>query len=157
MSKNDLRPLALTFAASGIWDTVAGIIYLTAIGTGRSIENPPVHHFYSVFLASFFFCFAYLQFMSAINIRRYAFNVGCLIVGRVFYVIQLYGYMIFIKEFPSTFWFTGIVDTSFVLLYFIFAFHGKLKIRDLFLPDFAKSNENKTGNSIQTSTEPIQP
>lgn len=76
MSKNDLRPLALTFAASGIWDTVAGIICLTAIGTGRSIENPPVHHFYSVFLASFFFCFAYLQFMSAINIRRYAFNVG---------------------------------------------------------------------------------
>jgi hypothetical protein len=134
MNKNKLRPLALTFAASGIWDTVAGILYLFVIGTGRVINDPPTHSFYSVFLASFFFCFAYLQFLSAFNIRRYIFNVGCLIIGRIFYVIQLYAYMLFFKDFPSTFWFTGIIDATFTLLYIIFAFYGGLGIKDLFLP-----------------------
>ena len=143
MKKSDLKPLALTFAASGIWDTVAGILYLTAIGTGRSISNPPVHHFYCVFLASFFFCFAFLQFMSAFNIRRYAFNVGCLIFGRLFYVVQLYSYMIFLKGFPSTFRFTGIVDTSFVLLYLVFAFRGGLSLKDLFLPQIDTTSTSK--------------
>ena len=138
MDKNNLRPLAITFALSGIWDTIAGILYLFVIGTGRLIDNPHTHSFYSVFLASFFFCFAYLQFLSSLNIRRYIFNVGCLIIGRVFYVIQLYAYMLFSKDFPSTFWFTGIVDATFTLLYLIFAFRGGLGMKDLFLP----SHEN---------------
>ena len=134
MYKNNLRPLAITFFASGIWDTIAGILYLFVIGTGRLIEDPHTHTFYSVFLASFFFCFAFLQFYSSFNIRRYIINVGCLIIGRVFYVIQLYVYMSFFEGFPSAFWFTGIVDATFVLLYFTFTFHGGLGIRDLFLP-----------------------
>ena len=134
MDKNNLKPLAITFFASGIWDTIAGILYLFVIGTGRLIDNPPSHSFYTVFLASFFFCFAYLQFMSSFNIRRYIFVVGCLIIGRVFYVIQLYLYMLFYKDFPSTFWFTGIVDTAFTLMYVIFSFRGGLGIKDLFLP-----------------------
>ena len=134
MNKNNLRPLALTFAASGIWDTIAGILYLLVIGTGRLIDDPHMHSFYSVFLASFFFCFAYLQLMSSFNIRRYMFIVGCLIFGRVFYIIQLYAYMLFSEDFPSTFWFTGIVDAAFTLLYLVFTFRGGLGIRDLFLP-----------------------
>jgi hypothetical protein len=134
MKGKSLRPLALTFAASGIWDTVAGILYLFVIGTGRAIDNPPTHPFYSVFLASFFFCFAYIQILSAFNIRRYVFNVGCLIIGRLFYIVQLYAYILFVADFPSTFWFTGIVDGTFTLLYFVFAFRGGLGIKDLFLP-----------------------
>ena len=134
MNRNNLRPLAFTFVASGIWDTIAGVLYFFVIGTDRLIDDPHTHSFYSVFLASFFFCFAYLQFLSAFNIRRYIFNVGCLIIGRVFYVIQLYVYMLFFKGFPSTFWFTGIVDATFTLLYFIFTFRGGLGIKDLFLP-----------------------
>ncbi len=134
MKNKNLKPLAITFFVSGIWDTIAGIQYLFVIGTGRLIDNPPVHSFYSVFLASFFFCFAYLQFMSSINIRRYIFNVGCLIIGRVFYVIQLYAYILLYKDFPSTFWFTGIVDATFVILYFVFTFRGGLGVKDLFLP-----------------------
>ena len=134
MTKKNLRPLAATFALSGVWDTIAGVMYLFFIGTGRLIDEPPVHLFYSVFLASFFFCFAYIQFLSALNIRRYIFNVGCLIFGRIFYIIQLYVYMIFVKDFPSTFWFTGIIDAAFTLLYFIFTFRGGLGLRDLFLP-----------------------
>ena len=134
MKKNRLRPLAITFFISGIWDTIAGILYLFVIGTGRAIDNPHMHSFYSIFLASFFFCFAYLQFLSSLNIRRYIFNVGCLIIGRVFYVVQLYAYILFFKDFPSTFWFTGIVDATFTILYFVFTFRGGLGMKDLFLP-----------------------
>ena len=134
MNKNNLRPLAVIFALSGVWDTIAGIMYLFFIGTGRSISEPNTHSFYSVFLASFFFCFAYIQFLSSFNIRRYIFNVGCLIIGRIFYVILLYAYMIFFKDFPSTFWFTGIVDAAFTVLYLVFTFLGGLGLRDLFLP-----------------------
>jgi hypothetical protein len=135
MNEKNLKPLAFTFFASGIWDTVAGILYLFVIGTGRAIDSPPTHTFYSVFLASFFFCFAYLQILSSFNIRRYSFNIGCLIIGRVFYVVQLYAYMLLVKDFPSTFWFTGIIDGAFTLLYIIFAFRGGLGIKDLFLPN----------------------
>ena len=134
MDKTNLQPLAITFFASGIWDTIAGILYLFVIGTGRLIDAPHTHSFYSVFLASFFFCFAYLQFLSSFNIRRYIFNVGCLIIGRTLYVIQLYAYMLFFKDFPSIFWFTGIVDVAFIFLYFIFTFRGGLGIKELFLP-----------------------
>lgn len=139
MGKNNLKTLAVTFFISGIWDLIAGVIYLFFIGNGRLIDNPQAHSFYCVFIASFFFCFAYIQFFSAFNIRRYLFNVGCLILGRLFYVIQLYWYILFFKDFPSTFWFTGIIDMTFVILYFVFAFRAGIGMKDLFLP----SRENR--------------
>ncbi len=134
MKKGPLFPLTLTFALSAVWDTIAGILYLFFIGTGRIIDNPPLDPFFAVFLGSFFLCFAYIQVMSAFNIKRYAFNVGCLLLGRAFYVVQLYTYMIFVNGFPSTFWFTGIIDSIFIMLYIIFAIRGGLSIRDIFLP-----------------------
>ncbi|MBD0332443.1 MAG: hypothetical protein ICV66_07285 [Chitinophagaceae bacterium] len=134
MNEKNLKPLAITFAFSGVWDTIAGVLYLFFIGNGRMIESPPMDPFFSIFLGSFFICFAYLQFLSAFNIKQYAFNVGCLIIGRLFYVVQLYVYIFFVQGFPSTFWFTGIIDSLFILLYIIFAFHGGLSLRDLFLP-----------------------
>jgi len=134
MKTKSLKPLTLTFVASGIWDTVAAVLYFFVIGSGRIIDNPPIDSFFAVFLGSFFLCFAYLQFLSAFNIKRYAFNVGCLIIGRSFYVIQLYAYMLFVSDFPSTFWFTGIIDGLFTILYLVFAFQGGLGTRELFLP-----------------------
>ncbi|SMD41526.1 hypothetical protein SAMN00777080_0050 [Aquiflexum balticum DSM 16537] len=134
MNSNRLKPLAITFIFSGVWDTVAGILYIFIIGIGRLIDNPPIDPFFSIFLGSFFICFAYLQFMSAFNIKRYAFNVGCLIIGRTFYVVQLYGFMFFIEDFPATFWFTGIIDTGFTVLYFIFGLKGGLSLKEMFLP-----------------------
>jgi hypothetical protein len=134
MKTKSLKPLAITFFVSGIWDTVAAIQYFFVIGNGRIIDNPSIDPFFAVFLGSFFLCFAYLQFLSAFNIRRYAFNVGCLIIGRVFYVIQLYAYMIFASDFPATFWFTGIIDGIFTILYLVFAIRGGLSLRELFLP-----------------------
>ena len=139
MQSNSLKPLAITFALGGVWDTIAGFLYIFAIGTVRLIDNPPIHPFYSIFLGSFFLCFAWLQILSACNIRRYAFNVGCLIFGRLFYIIQLYAFMIFEPGFPSTFWFTGIIDGLFTILYIAFAVQGGLGIRELFLPENKKT------------------
>lgn len=135
MNRNLLKPLAVTFFISGIWDTIAGILYLFFIGTGRMIDNPPSDPFYSIFLGSFFICFAYLQFLSSANIKRYAFNVGCLIIGRTFYVVQLFIFIWFVDGFPSTFWFTGIIDGLFTIMYVVFAWHGGLTVRELFLPE----------------------
>ncbi|MBK9392002.1 MAG: hypothetical protein IPN68_18120 [Bacteroidetes bacterium] len=134
MEKKTLKPLAYTFFAGGVWDTIAAILYFFVIGTGRRIDNPVVDPFFAVLLGSFFLCFAYLQFLSAFNIRRYSFNVGCLIIGRLFYVIQLYAYMVFVADFPSTFWFTGIIDGLFTFLYVVFAIRGGLRLNELFLP-----------------------
>ena len=135
MKKNALNYLAWTFAASGLWDTIAGFLFIFAIGTGRSIDNPPTHPFYAIFLGSFFLCFAYLQFLSAFNIRRYLLNVGCLIIGRVFYIVLLYAYMLCVRDFPSTFWFTGIIDSAFTILYLVFTLiSDEVRLRDLFVP-----------------------
>lgn len=139
MENKSLKSLAITFFASGVWDTVAAILYLFVIGTGRMIDNPVIDPFFSVLLGSFFLCFAYLQFLSAFNIKRYAFNVGCLIIGRAFYIIQLYSFMAFADHFPSTFWFTGIIDGIFTILYVLFAHRGGLTWRDIFLPEMKRS------------------
>jgi hypothetical protein len=135
MNSKSLTPLSVTFALSGIWDTIAGILYVFFIGTGRKIDTPAMDSFFAIFLGSFFWCFAYIQFMSAFNIRRYAFMVGCLILGRIFYVVQLYTYMGFVKDFPSTFWVTGIIDSVFIVLYIVFAFKGGLSVKDLFFAE----------------------
>ena len=142
-NSKSIKALAVTFVISGVWDTIAGILYLFVIGTGRIIDNPPTDRFYAVFLGSFFLCFAYLQFLSAFNIKRYAFNVGCLIIGRAFYVIQLFAYMIFVVDFPATFWFTGIIDGLFTFLYFVLAMRGGLGMRDLFLPKIEDTRINR--------------
>jgi hypothetical protein len=134
MRTKTLKPLAITFAVGGIWDTIAGFLYIFVIGTGRAIDNPPMDSFYAIFLGSFFLCFAYLQIQASFNIRRYAFIIGCLVMGRLFYTIILYYFMVYVKDFPSTFWFTGIIDGSLTTLYIILALKGGLNIRDLFLP-----------------------
>lgn len=128
--------MAVVFSLGGVWDTIAGLLYIFDIGTERAIDNPPIDPFYAIFLGSFFLCFAYLQILSAFNIKRYAFNVGCLILGRLFYMIVLY-YFIFFKEgFPNTFWFTGIIDGVLTILYVWFAKRGGLTFRNLFLPHY---------------------
>ena len=135
MKPKSLKALAITFALGGIWDTVAGFLYLFRIGTGRPLDNPPMDPFYAVFLGSFFFCFAYLQILSSYNLRRYAFNVGCLVFGRIFYVVILYYFMAFVKGFPPTFWFTGVIDLLLTSFYVVFALRAGFRVKELFLPD----------------------
>lgn len=135
LKQNRFTPLAVTFFFSGIWDFVAAFMYIFFIGNGRVLDELQMDSFYAVFLGSFFLCFAYIQIMSSLNIRRYAFNVGCLIIGRLFYVVVLYSYMLLKNNFPVTFWFTGIIDLSFVILYFHFSFLANLPLSFLFFPD----------------------
>jgi hypothetical protein len=138
MNNNNIKPLAVTFFLSGIWDSIGAYQYLFVIGIGRRIDQPLIDPFFAIFLGSFFLCFAYLQFLSAFNIRRYLLNVGCLILGRLFYVVQLYTAMAFVTDFPTTFWFTGIIDGLFVILYIFFAFRGGLSFKSLFWPEIER-------------------
>jgi hypothetical protein len=129
-ASKSLRALAVVFFLSGIWDTIGGLMYAFMIGT-----EPPVHRFYAIFLASFFFCFAYLQILSAFNIRRYLFVIGCVFIGRVFYVVLLYAYIFGVSGFPCTFWWTGLVDLSWSILYIgITLISDEIRLKDLFLP-----------------------
>lgn len=52
MKNNKLIPLAISFVASGLWDSIAGILYLFIISTDRPISSPPTHGFYVVFLTT---------------------------------------------------------------------------------------------------------
>ena len=130
---NSLKALAITFFLSGIWDIFGGLVYAFMIGT--VFTEPPVHRFYAIFLASFFFCFAYLQILSAFNMRRYLFIIGCVFIGRIFYVVLLYAYILGVVGFPGTFWWTGVVDLSWSILYIVLTLiSNEIRLRDLFLP-----------------------
>ena len=128
-----LKALAVVFFLSGIWDIFGGVTYAFMIGTRYA--DPPIHRFYAIFLATFFLCFAYLQILSAFNIRRYLFIIGAVLIGRILYVVLLYAYIFGAAGFPRTFWFTGVVDLSWSVLYIVLAsLSGEIGIRDLFLP-----------------------
>jgi hypothetical protein len=135
MPEKPLKPLAVAFVVGGVWDALLGVSYIFAIGTGRLIDQPPpLDLFYAVFLGSFFLCFAYLQILSAWNVRRYAFNVGCIVFGRLFFVIQLIAFSTLRGSLPIPFWLAAIFDTALVVSYAFLAVRGGLRIRDLFLP-----------------------
>jgi hypothetical protein len=125
----------LFFFVSGLYDTFGGFYYSFLVGTGRSIDNPPTHPFYAIFIASFLFCFAYLQFLSAFNIRRYLFNVGVVIIGRIFYAVLLFSYMFLVEDFPSTSLSTGTIDLAWSALYIaLTVMSDQVRFRGLFLP-----------------------
>jgi len=133
IASKSLRVLAVVFFLSGIWDTIGGFIYAFMIGT--VFTEPPVHRFYAIFIASFFFCFAYLQIFSAFNMRRYLFIIGSVFIGRIFYVVLLYAYIFGVAGFPSTFWWTGVVDLFWSILYIVLTLiSDDIRLRDLFLP-----------------------
>ena len=129
-ASKSLRVLAVVFFLSGIWDLIGGFGYASMMGT-----EPPLHRFYAIFIASFFFCFAYLQILSAFNIRRYLFIIGSVFIGRIFYVVLLYTYILGVAGFPNTFWWTGVVDLFWSILYIVIAMiSDDIRLRDLFLP-----------------------
>jgi hypothetical protein len=129
-----LKPLAITFFLSGIWDLFAVLVYLLVIGTVVTI--PPIDRFYALFIASFLFCFAYLQILSAYNIRRYLLVIGGVTIGRIFYVVLLFVYILGIPGFPATFWWTGVIDLLWSVLYIALAARSdEIRLRDLFVPN----------------------
>ena len=129
------QALAIVFFASGIYDLGGGFYYSFLVGTNRSIESPPTHPFYAIFIASFLFCFAYLQFLSAFNIRRYLLIIGSVIIGRIFYVVLLFVYVLFAADFPTTFLPTAILDLVWTIIYIVLALiSDQVRFRDLYLP-----------------------
>ena len=116
-----LRTLAVVFFISGLYDAFGGFYFALTVGTGRSIDSPPTDPFYAIFIASFLFCFAYLQLFSAFNIQRYLFNVGVVIFGRLFYVVLLLSYFLRVDGFPRTFLPTGVIDLCWSTLYIVLA------------------------------------
>ena len=128
-----LRLLAVVFFLSGIWDLFATFVYAFLIGT--VFDEPPVDRFYALFIASFLFSFAYLQILSSFNIRRYLLVIGGVFIGRILYVILLFGYILTIPGFPATFWWTGVIDLIWSVLYLGITWRSpEIRIRDLFLP-----------------------
>ena len=133
IKRKSMKALSITFFLSGTWDIMAGLVYLFMIGT--VFTEPPVHRFYALFIASFLFCFAYLQILSAFNIRRYLLNIGCVTIGRIFYVVLLFVYIFGTPAFPRTFWWTGIVDLLWSALYIgLTLINDEIRLKDLFLP-----------------------
>ena len=138
VNSKSLKVLAAIFFLSGIWDTIGGVIYAFMIGT--VFTEPPIHRFYAIFTASFFFCFAYLQILSAFNLRRYLFVVGCVLIGRIFYVVLLYAYIFGVAGFPATFWWTGLVDLAWSILYLVIPLiSDDIRLRDLLLPKWRET------------------
>ena len=128
-----LKLLAVAFFLSGIWDLFATFVYAFLIGT--VFAEPPVDRFYALFIASFLFSFAYLQILSSFNIRRYLLVIGGVFIGRILYVILLFGYILTIPGFPATFWWTGAIDLIWSVLYLGITWRSpEIRIRDLFLP-----------------------
>ena len=128
-----LKALAIVFFLSGIWDIIGGFNYAFMIGTVYT--DPPVHRFYALFMASFFFCFAYLQILSSFNMQRYLFIIGAVLIGRILYIALLYAYIFGVAGFPSTFWLTGVVDSLWSILYILLTLiSDDIRLRDLFLP-----------------------
>ena len=129
------KALAIVFFASGIFDLGGGFYYSFLVGMGRSIESPPTHPFYAIVIASFLFCFAYLQLLSAFNIRRYLLIIGSVIISRIFYAVLLFAYMFFVTDFPTTFLPTAILDLAWTIIYIVLTLiNDQVRFRDLFLP-----------------------
>jgi hypothetical protein len=56
-------------------------------------------------------------------------------MGRMLYVVLLYAYIFGELGFPNTFWWTGVVDTAWSILYIVITLiSDEIRIRDLFLP-----------------------
>lgn len=135
-----LKALAIVFFVSGLYDAFGGFYFAFSVGTGRTVDNPPAHPFYAIFIASFLFCFAYLQLLSAFNIRRHLFNVGVVIFGRFFYVVLLFVYILSVPDFPKTFLPTGIIDLAWSILYIVLTLiSDEIRLKDLFLPKRGES------------------
>ena len=128
-----LRPLAVAFFLSGIWNLFAASAYVFLIGTGSA--GLPADRFSALFIALLLFTFAYLEILSSFNIRQYLLVVGGVTIGRVLYVILLFSSILFVKGFPADFWWTGVIDLLWSVLYLVLAARSsEIRVRDLFLP-----------------------
>jgi len=121
---------------SATFDLFGGVYFTVFVGSNRTITNPPTHPFYAMLIGTFLICFAYLQFMSAFNIKRYLVNIGTVIISRVFYGFLFLYFFLFVKDFPPTFLLTAIADIIWVIFYIcLVQLSDEIRFRDLFFPE----------------------
>ena len=136
---NPLRILSIVFVVTGLYDLSGVLLYAVSIGTGMNTIYPETNPFYALFIGSFLLCFAFLQFMSAFNIKRYLIIVGVVFIGRILYAVILLFLILLAEEFPTSIWWTGIIDTFWAMLYLILVGISKeVGIKNLFIPDRSK-------------------
>jgi hypothetical protein len=138
MKSKSLKALAIVFFISGLYDAFGGFYYAFLVGADRSVSSPPTHPFYALFIASFLFCFAYLQFAAALNIRRYLFTIGVVIFGRIFYAVLFFTYLSSVEGFPRDFLPTAVIDLIWSALYIVLALSSaEIRLRELFIPNLS--------------------
>jgi hypothetical protein len=129
------KTLAMVVFVSGMFDLAGGFYYAFLVGIGRSIESPPTHPFYAILIGSFLCCLAYLQLLSAFNIRRYLFIIGAVMISRIFYAVLLFAYLVFVPDFPTTFLPTAILDLTWAMIYIVLSvISDEIRFKDLFIP-----------------------
>lgn len=130
-----MKALAIVFLISGVYDLLEVVQYAFFIATGKMTSDPSVHPFYAIFIALFLFCFAYLQIGAAVNISKYIYTVGVVIVRRVIYAIVLFGFIYGVKDFPRSLLFSGVIDLIWSFLYLsIVLFSTEVSLKDVFIP-----------------------
>jgi hypothetical protein len=56
-------------------------------------------------------------------------------IGRIIYGVLLYACILGVPGFPATFWWTGVIDLLWSVLYIVLVLRSdEIQLRDLFLP-----------------------
>lgn len=122
--------------SSAAFDLFGSIYFITLVGSNRIITNPPTHSFYAILIGTFLLCFAYVQFITAFDIKRYLVNIGVVLISRFFYGFLFLCFFLFEKDFPLTFLPTAIIDLIWIILYIFLAhFSSEFRFRDFFFPE----------------------
>ncbi len=139
--KDTLKSLKIILRAGSTWDLAGGIIFLLIHGLLLVKLTPPIYPFYSIVIGLFLFVLAYIQFLTACNIKRYCANIGIVIFLRSAYAFTVLLYSLLRETLPAQFIFIAIVDTVFTLLQIYYAYRATdIKVRNLFFPAYYESN-----------------
>ncbi len=130
-----IKTLKNVVIANGIFDLIGGLYFILLVGAEKSITNPPTHPFYAMLIGTFLLAFAYLELMSARNIKKYLLNIGVVLLSRIFYVVLFFGMLIVETDFPTTFMPTAIADMMWAILIILLTIlSDQISLKDLFLP-----------------------
>jgi hypothetical protein len=77
----------------------------------------------------------HIRVNDVLALGSYLLSIGCVIIGRIFYVILLFSYIFGFEGFPSTFWWTGVADLIWSILYIVITLKSdEIHLKDLFIP-----------------------
>jgi len=130
-----LKTLSSVIFGSAIFDLFGGFYFILLVGVGKQIADPPTHTFFAVLLGTFLICFAYLQFMTARNIKRYFVCIGVALLSRIFYVFLFAYYYLVAQVNLTAFLPTAIADFLWVILIVVLvALNREVSLKELYVP-----------------------